>query len=75
MNTAQEIFIEDWWEDVEEGDFELLSVIFTDHGMDLIEEIILQEADLVDTVELDNDFGEAYWNGSRMVTKPGFEDY
>lgn len=75
MNTAHMLFSEDWWEDVEEDDYELLSVLFTGHGMDLIDEVILQDAADSEAVKLDNDFGEAYWNGSRMVPKPGLEDY
>lgn len=73
MNTQQEAFVEDFWLDYDDGVIELVSTIFTIHGLSLIDEAILQE-NFEDTPEpqLDNDFGEYYWNGSRMVLKPGF---
>lgn len=59
MNTNHARFIKNWRDFVKDDCFE-------DDDDDSPD---------VEAIELDNDFGEVYWNGSRMVEKPGFEDY
>lgn len=75
MNTQQELFIEKFWDDCLNV-YEVIAEWLTDEEMDLIDAAILEdfEADTAQEPQLDNDFGEVYWNGTRMVPKPEFED-
>lgn len=57
-------------------DSDMMNLILDAAAFQLIEDEIINELkDDNDVVELDNDFGDYYWNGSRMVPKPGMCEY
>ena len=55
----------------DELDTEILNAIFSNHFFSLLEEEILAELQTDAEPELDDDFGDEYWTGSRFVRKPG----
>lgn len=55
----------------DELDTEILNTIFSNHFFSLLEAEILEEIRADMDPELDDDFGDVYWNGSRFVQKPG----
>lgn len=65
-----------WYEEnMTQDDYDVMATLFTVNAFQLIEDEIINELeDDNDVVELDNDFGDYYWNGSRMVPKPGMDD-
>lgn len=54
-------------------DSDMMNLILDAAAFQLIEDEIVNE--LEDELEDDNDFGDYYWNGSRMVPKPGMDEY
>lgn len=74
MNTAQESFVIKFWDKCPEV-YEVIEGWLTDAEMALIDSAILEDFEEDEEPQLDNDFGEVYWNGRRMVPKPGFEEY
>lgn len=57
-------------------DSDMMNLILDAVAFQLIEDEIVNELRACnDFVELDNDFGDYYWNGSRMVPKPGMCEY
>ena len=55
----------------DELDTEIMNAIFSNHFFSLIEEVILEEIRADMGPELNDDFGDEYWNGFRFVQKPG----
>ena len=54
-------------------DCELMNLILDAAAFQLIEDEIINELK-DELVQLDDDFGDYYWNGTRMVPKPGMDD-
>ena len=54
-------------------DCELMNLILDAAAFQLIENEIINELN-DELVQLDDDFGDYYWNGTRMVPKPGMDD-
>jgi hypothetical protein len=68
--------VEAWYAaNTDELDNEMMNTMFTNLAFALIEEEILDDisidADPDEELELDDDFGEMYWNGNRLVDKQG----
>jgi hypothetical protein len=68
--------VDAWYAENTDGlDNEIMNAILSNLAFALIEEDIIDEirADtgLDEELELDNDFGDEYWNGYKFVSKPG----
>lgn len=74
----REEFLNNWWVDATaeftDDEFVLFTYLFTSAAYEFMDaEIIALDQPELDDLEpeLDNDFGEVYWNGKRFVPKPG----
>ena len=76
MTMATDNMIDAWYAaHTDAEDCELMNIILDAAAFQLIEDEIINELkDGDDFVELDDDFGDYYWNGSRIVPKPGIDD-
>lgn len=64
--------VDAWYADnTDELDVEIMNAIFSNHVFSLIEEEIVAEIQADMAPELDDDFGDVYWNGRILVNKPG----
>ena len=65
--TLEDESVDNWYgENTDAEDIELMNLILDATAFQLIEDEIVDES-----VQLGNDFGDYYWNGARMVPKPG----
>lgn len=66
--------VDEWYAANTDGlDSDIMNAIFTNLAFALIEEEIVDEIRADTSPELDDDFGDVYWNGYRFVDKPGRE--
>lgn len=77
MTTITENMIDAWYaENTDADDSEMMNLILDAAAFQLIEnEIVNELKDSNNFVGLDNDFGDYYWNGTRMVPNPGMDEY
>lgn len=77
MTTITENMIDAWYaENTDADDSAMMNLILDAAAFQLIEnEIVNELKDSNNFVGLDNDFGDYYWNVTRMVPTPGMDDY
>jgi len=72
---TRDTFVDQWYaENTDELDNEIMNALFTGLAFVEMEDVICDECGFEAARELDDDFGDCYWSGSRFVPKPGYED-
>lgn len=70
MNMDKEV--DAWYAaNTDELDTEIMNAILSNHAFSLIEDELVEEIRADMGPELDDDFGDVYWNGRIFVNKPG----